>query len=123
MRLHPSPESIPQPDASPRIEVPVEQGTPGKSSRVSIDIYRSSMDRAKYLSVPAGSDLSTMAFPADTDSDYQSVSVYKQDVGIESGKPAVGLDVDDILGQIAARGFAFHGLKFSASLSVGVGVR
>lgn len=81
------------------------------------------MDRAKYLSVPAGSDLSKMAFPADTDSDYQSVSVYKQDVGIESGKPAVGLDVDDILGQIASRGFAFHGLKFSTSLSVGVGVR
>lgn len=122
MRLHPSPESLPQPEVSPRIEPPKPETVVGKG-KLSIDIYRSSLDRSKYLSVPAGSDLSSMAFPSDTDGDYQSVSIYKQDVGIESGKTAVGLDVDDILGQIAARGFAFHGLKFSASLSVGVGVR
>ncbi len=123
MRLHPTPESHPQPEAPPRIE-PSSMPEPalGKG-RLSIDIYRSSLDRAKYLSVPSGTDLAGMAFPADTDGDYQSVSLYKQGVDIESGKPAVGLDVDDLLGQIASRGFALHGLKFSASLSVGVGAR
>ena len=121
MRLHPTPESLPQ--ASSQVEPSAKTEAPAVGSRLSIDIYRSSLDRAKYLSVPAGTDLASMAFPADTDGDYQSVSIYKQGVDIESGKPAVGLDVGDLLGQIASRGFALHGLKFSASLSVGVGMR
>lgn len=123
MRLHPTPESHPQPEPSPGIEPSIKPAAVVGSARLSIDIYRSSLDRSKYLSVPAGTDLASMAFPADTDGDYQTVSIYKQGVDIESGKPAVGLDVDDLLGQIAKQGFAFHGLKFSASLSVGVGAR
>lgn len=122
MRLHPAPApapiSLPAVDHAPSHEIEKLQGL----NRVSIDIYRSSTDRSKYLSVPANSDLAAMVFPADTDSDLQSVSLYKQNVEIELGKTAVGLDVQDILGQISKNGFACHGLKFSASLSVGVGM-
>ena len=121
MRLNPakpvSSEAIPEPAA------PNKDDSPKIGIRVSIDIYRSSTDRSKYLSVPSGADLSQMLFPADTDSDYQSVSIYKQDVILESGKSAIGLDVEDILNQIQKSGFAFHPLKFSASMSMNVGVR
>lgn len=116
MRLHPTPNQVADQPAE------VKQSAPSDLRAVSIDIYRSSTDRSKYLSVPTGSNLGEMVFPVGTDSDLQSVSLYKQNVEIVAGKPAVGLDVADILAQIEARGFAFHGLKFSASLSVGVGM-
>ncbi len=121
MRLHPAPSS-PADHVAPS-EALSKDPPKATSNRVSIDIYRSSTDRSKYLSVPSGSDLAQMLFPADTDGDYQSVSLYKQDVVLESGKPAIGLDVEDILGQIARSGFAFHPLKFSASMSMNVGTR
>ena len=87
-----------------------------------IDIYQSVADRAKYLSVPAGTDLAAMAFPADMDADLFQVSPYKEGVQVQAGVPAVGLDVEDILSQIETRGFALHGLRFSASLAMGVGL-
>ena len=89
---------------------------------VGIDIYQSVAARAKFLSVPAGTDLASMAFPADMDADLFQVSPYKEGVQIQAGVPAMGLDVEDILGQLEARGFALHGLRFSASLAMGVGL-
>lgn len=116
MRLYPT-----QPPVADQEAAPIVSDT-HPSVQVSIDIYRSSTDRSKYLSIPTGAELGEMVFPADTDSDLQSVSLYKPNVTIEAGKTAVGLDVNDILSQIDARGYACHGLKFSASLSVGVGM-
>jgi len=37
-------------------------------------------------------------------------------------RQAMGLDVQDILSQLGRQGFAIHGLKFSAALSMGVGI-
>jgi hypothetical protein len=88
--------------------------------KISIDIYRSSSDRSKYLSIPSGINLAEMNFPADTDNDLFSVSLYKENVTIERGKMAIGLDVESILNQIEKSGYAIHGLQFSASMSVGV---
>lgn len=116
MRLHPAPKQAPE-NATPQAV-----SKTAESVKVSVDIYRSSSDRSKFLSVPSGSNLAEMTFPADTDNDLFSVSLYKDNVELERGKNAVGLDVDSILNQIEMRGFAFHGLKFSASLSVGVGL-
>jgi len=102
---------------------PVSSPSPNLgASGILIDIYRSTSDRSKFLSVVGGTDIATMAFPADMDTDLYSVSPYKEGVEIQSGKPAMGLDVEDILGQLGRQGFAAHGLKFSASLSMGVGI-
>jgi len=105
------------------LENAISEAVPQTKSvqKVSIDIYRSSSDRSKYLSVLAGTILGEMAFPADTDSDLFSVSLYKENVDVERGKMAIGLDVESILNQIEASGYAVHGLQFSASMSVGIG--
>jgi hypothetical protein len=130
MRLNPSPSSTPS--HPPSIGVPVHEpvGEPAVTtssaslgaSGTLIDIYRSTSDRSKYLSVVGGTDIAGMAFPADMDTDLYSVSPYKEGVEIQSGKPAMGLDVEEILSQLGRQGFAAHGLKFSASLSMGVGI-
>jgi hypothetical protein len=131
MRLNPSPStttSVPPSVDAP--DHPAPASAPNRSSPATdldakgifIDIYRSTTDRSKYLSVVGGTDIASMAFPADMDTDLHSVSPYKEGVEIQSGKPAMGLDVEDILGQLGRQGFAVHGLKFSASLSMGVGI-
>jgi len=114
MRLRPVSPVIPEnatSDAVPEAK---------KQSKLSIDIYRSSSDRSKYLSIPAGQNLAEMNFPSNTDSDLFSVSLYKENVAIERGKVAIGLDVESILNQIENSGYAIHALQFSASMSVGV---
>lgn len=129
MRLNPTPTT--SPSVSPTAPAPTsvarsEEAAPLRSvstAAIGIDIYRSTSDRSKYLSVVAGTDIAGMAFPADMDADLHSVSPYKEGVEIQSGKPAMGLDVEDILAQLGRQGFAVHGLKFSASLSMGVGLQ
>jgi uncharacterized protein YcgL (UPF0745 family) len=113
MRLHPVP-LVPV-DAAPNAD-----SGPKKATQVSIDIYRSSTDRSKYLSVLSGVDLSAMTFSANLDQDLFNVGIYKENVLLEQGKPAVGLNVESILNQIKESGFAIHGLEFSASMSIGV---
>jgi hypothetical protein len=123
MRLNPIPS--PSPSAPPPAATPIPRDAAPASpaaAAIAIDIYRSTTDRSKYLSVVAGTDIAAMAFPADMDADLHSVSPYKEGVEIQSGKPAMGLDVEDILSQLGGQGFAVHGLKFSASLSMGVGI-
>lgn len=139
MRLNPTPfkatQAIPEPAedtaladlagqarAGSNLEGVSSPTAPEPLLAVAIDIYRSSTDRSKYLSVAAGADIASMAFPADMDSDLHSVAPYKSNVEIQAGRPAVGLDVGEILRQLGRQGFAIHGLEFSASLSVGVGL-
>lgn len=129
MRLNPSPSTTPSvplpvdPPAPQPVVAALAVSAPVRASAaIGIDIYRSTSDRSKYLSVAAGTDIAGMAFPADMDADLHSVSPYKEGVEIQSGKPAMGLDVEDILAQLGRQGFAAHGLKFSASLSMGVGL-
>ena len=131
MRLNPSPSttsSVPPSlatPAAPSLESAAAVSSSSSNvgaSGIQIDIYRSTSDRSKYLSVLGGTDIASMAFPANMDADLHSVSPYKEGVEIHSGKPAMGLDVEDILGQLGRQGFAAHGLKFSASLSMGVGI-
>lgn len=126
MRLNPSPSMTPS--VPPSVDAPVPRPSVAASAApatgsTAIDIYRSTSDRSKYLSVVAGADIAGMAFPADMDADLHSVSPYKEGVEIRSGTPAMGLDVEDILSQLGRQGFAVHGLKFSASLSMGVGLQ
>lgn len=117
MRIHPTtPAEATSVDASP---------SQGSSQTLDIDIYRASTDRSKLLSVPAGTDLSTLQFPSTLDEDLHSVRPYKAGVTITRGTSALGIDVEDIFTQILAQGFAAHPLKASGSIEMGVkmGVR
>lgn len=106
MRIHP-----------PTTETP-NQEEPAQI--LEIDIFRSSVDRTKLLSVPVGVDVKDIQFPSDLDEDLHSVRPYKNAVRIERGKPALGLDVEDIFRQISARGFAAHLLKTTSSIDMSV---
>jgi hypothetical protein len=85
-----------------------------------IDIYRSSVDRTKLLSVPAGTNPLDLSYPSDLDKDLYQVLPYKSKVHLERDQPALGLDVKDIFAQIAAKGYAAHQLKVSSSIDMGI---
>ena len=106
MRIHPKPDA----EGS--------EGTPSES--LDLDLYRSSVDRTKLLSLPAGKNPLEIAFPSDLDADLHNVKPYKQNVHLERGQPALGLDVEDIFQQISARGYAAHALKVDTGISMGV---
>ena len=82
-----------------------------------IDIYKSTTHRGKYLSVPAGSDLSTINFPGGLDPDLLSVSPFAMELDIQSNDGRVGLDLDDVIRQIVDKGFAAH----QATITIGLG--
>lgn len=117
MRIHPTTPL----ETNPVKDVPSADA----SQTMEIDIYRASTDRSKLLSVPAGTDLSTLQFPSTLDEDLHSVRPYKAGVSITRGTSALGIDVEDIFSQILAQGFAAHPLKASGSIEMGVrmGVR
>lgn len=87
---------------------------------IDLDLYRSSVDRTKLLSVPAGKNPLEISFASDLDTDLHNVRPYKQNVHLERGQPALGLDVEDIFKQIVARGYAAHALKVDTGISMGV---
>jgi hypothetical protein len=73
-----------------------------------IDIYSSAKNRRKYLSVPAGSDVTTMKFPADFDPDLRELRPFKSEHEVIPGRPYIALDAQDVVNQIEAKGFAQH---------------
>jgi len=105
-----------------RIQSTTPESGPGQDppEALDIDIYRSSVDRTKLLSVPAGTNPLDLSFPADLDKDLHKVLPYKTKVHLELGQPALGLDVKDIFAQIAAKGYAAHQLKVSSSIDMGI---
>lgn len=70
-----------------------------------VDVYTSSCNPRKHLSVPAGKQLADVQFPPDLDRDLHKVTPFKANVDTTS---AVALDAADVEQQIAANGFAVH---------------
>jgi hypothetical protein len=83
-----------------------------------IDIYSSARNRRKYLSVPAGTDLSKIQFPANFDPDLRTLRPFKSQHEIVPGKPQVALNTDDVASQIQAKGFAEHSAAVTIKVSV-----
>jgi len=73
-----------------------------------IDIYKSVKNGTKYLSVPAGTDMSSKQFPADLDPDLLTLSPFKTSLDIQPGDHRAALDSADVVQQINDRGFATH---------------
>jgi hypothetical protein len=73
-----------------------------------IDIYSSAKNRTKYLSVPAGADVTTIQFPPGFDPDLHELRPFKSQLEIIPGKPHIALDAQDVENQIRANGYAVH---------------
>jgi hypothetical protein len=83
-----------------------------------IDIYRSNTNTTKYLSVPAGTDVRNMSFPADFDKDLLRLSVFKSEHEIYPDVPYIALDARDVIRQIQEKGYATHGAKVEIKIVI-----
>lgn len=73
-----------------------------------IDIYRSRKNSTKYLSVPAGTDVSAMKFPANLDPDLRELCPFKSS-DVSPGDKRIAANGDEVIAQIKRQGFATHG--------------
>jgi hypothetical protein len=83
-----------------------------------IDIYRSTKNRSKFLSVPAGTEVAKMPFPAKLDLDLRNVFRFKCEHEIIPNKHYIALDAQDVVNQIESNGFAQHSATITATTTV-----
>ena len=83
-----------------------------------IDIYKSTKNDDKYLSVPEGTDIAQLNLPEDTDPDLLDVYLFKAEITLDLSQPRMGLNQEDIQNQITEKGYAIHG----ASVDVSIGL-
>lgn len=81
-----------------------------------VDIYKSTKNGNKYISVPFGTDIGKMQFPSNLDPDLLSLSPFKTELDIDPYQPCVALDSSDIIKQILANGYALHETKITISV-------
>ncbi len=82
-----------------------------------IDIYKSTKNGNKYLSVPAGTDMQKLTLPASADSDIRTLSPFKTRLELDLSRQRAVLDQKDVMEQIQKNGFAIHDAK--AEITVG----
>ncbi len=84
-----------------------------------VDIYKSTKNSTKYLTVPADTDVQKYKFPADMDADLLSLSPFKTSLDINANDNRVALDSKQVIDDINKKGFAIHGAKIEIKLTVG----
>ncbi len=77
-----------------------------------IDIYQSTKNSKKFLSVKSGQDVASINVP---DPDFQSVSPSKLGVEINPDQPRVNLDIKEAITAIETQGYYLHGVSTSFS--------
>ena len=80
-----------------------------------IDMYCSVNSKLKFLSVPAGTDVSKMQFPADFDPDLRVVR-FKSQLEFIPGEHYIAVDAQDVVNQINAKGYALHGATITITI-------
>ena len=83
-----------------------------------IDVYQSTTNEDKYLSVPEGCDVEHLDLPDDLDPDLLKLSPFKSSLELALDKPRVGLDQENIHHHITEKGYAIHGAKMDMSISM-----
>ena len=83
-----------------------------------IDVYKSTTNDDKYLSVPAGSDVNQLNLPEDLDPDLLDLTEFKTGLEIDLNMPRMGLDQESIHRQITEKGYAIHGANMDVSISM-----
>ena len=82
-----------------------------------IDIYTSSKNGSKYLSVAKGVAVEALELPADFDADLLSLSPFRTRLELDVNKEHNALDQTDVLQQIEEKGYAVHAAKFEITLN------
>jgi uncharacterized protein YcgL (UPF0745 family) len=81
-----------------------------------VDIYKSTKNGNKYISVPQGTEIEKMKFPENLDPDLLTLSPFKTELEIDPSQPRAALDSADVLKQISENGYAVHGAKVTITL-------
>ena len=76
-----------------------------------IDIYKSTRNGNKYLSVPKGTKMESLQLQDPVDPDLLTLSPFKTRLEITPGMSHFALDQDNIIEQIEENGYAIHGAK------------
>jgi len=84
---------------------------------MNIDVYKSTKNGNKYISVPSGTDIEKMQLPDSIDPDLLTLSPFKTSLSLDSNNPRIALDQNDVMEQINNKGFAVHG----ATIEIKVG--
>lgn len=84
-----------------------------------IDIYTSSKNGTKYLSVRKGTKIEDLQLPADIDSDLLALSPFRTRLVLDANKTHSALDQADIIAQLEDKGYAIHGAKLEIILTAG----
>ncbi|KQC10224.1 MAG: hypothetical protein APR62_12480 [Smithella sp. SDB] len=84
-----------------------------------IDIYKSTKNGNKYLSVPVGTKVTELNLPEDIDPDILTLSPFKTRVKLDPNKPRVALDQEDVIRQIEKNGYAVHAAKIEITIGAG----
>ena len=83
-----------------------------------IDVYKSTVNDDKYLSVPEGTDITVLDLPVDIDPDLLSLSPFKSSLELDLNKPRVGIDQENIKNQITEKGYAIHGAAMEIAINL-----
>lgn len=81
-----------------------------------IDIYKSTKNGNKYISVQENTDVEKLELPEDIDPDLLTLSPFKSSLDIDSSKPRIALDETDVMKQINEKGYAIHGAKITITI-------
>lgn len=85
--------------------------------KVKIDIYKSTMNGDKYLSVPSGTDVTDLKLPENIDPDVLSLSPFKSSVFLDPNNPRIALNQIDVRRQINENGYAVHGASIEIKIN------
>lgn len=83
-----------------------------------IDIYKSTSNDNKYLSVPEATDITQLNLPDDLDPDLLNLSLFKPSLELDPGKPMVGINQEDVNKQISEKGYAIHGATMDVAINL-----
>lgn len=76
-----------------------------------IDIYQSTKNRDKFISVPAGTDMPALKLPDTIDKDYLELRPFKTGLGLLPEQPRIALDGHQVIADIQKQGYALHGAR------------
>lgn len=82
-----------------------------------IDIYTSTKNGEKYLSVAKGTKIEDLDLPSTIDPELLTLSPFKTRLEVELSVEHNAVDQADVIAQIEEKGYAVHGAKRIISLS------
>ncbi|MCK5001825.1 MAG: hypothetical protein KAS57_02315 [Gammaproteobacteria bacterium] len=83
-----------------------------------IDVYISTNNDDKYLSVAADADVNQLDLPDDIDPDLLSLTPFKTSLELDPNNPIVGINQEDIIKQITKKGYAIHGSSMNVAINL-----